>query len=184
MTPLTTIIPAGSIIQPGHYFLIQESQGAGGTTSNPTPDLTGGILVGSTAGKIALVASSAVLNGGTAGNCPTDPLIVDFIGYGISPTTATCSETSPTITLTNTTAAIRKNNGCTDTNNNANDFLIDGPIPRNSLLPAHGCGGDPHSFSDRVSPLRITYCRPAIHCSRLIYFRRVRQALVFLSTLI
>jgi hypothetical protein len=142
-TPLTTIIPAGTIMQPGHYFLIQESQGAGGTTSNPAPDLTGGILVGSTAGKIALVASSAVLNGGTAGNCPVDPLIVDFIGYGISPTTATCSETSPTVTLTNTTAAIRKNNGCTDTNNNANDFLIDGPIPRNSLLPAHGCGGDP-----------------------------------------
>jgi hypothetical protein len=142
-TPLTTVIPFGTIIQPGHYYLIQESQGAGGTTTNPTPDLTGGILVGSTAGKIALVASSSILNGGTAGNCPVDPLIVDFIGYGISPTTATCSETSPTVTLTNTTAAIRKNNGCTDTNNNSNDFLIDGPIPRNSLLPAHGCGGDP-----------------------------------------
>jgi hypothetical protein len=142
-TPLTTVIPFGTIIQPGHYYLIQESQGAGGTTTNPAPDLTGGILVGSTAGKIALVANSAILNGGTAGNCPTDPLIVDFIGYGISPTTATCSETSPTITLTNTTAAIRKTNGCTDTDNNSNDFLIDGPIPRNSLLPAHGCGGDP-----------------------------------------
>jgi hypothetical protein len=134
-TPLETIIPAGSIVQPGHYFLIQESQGAGGTTTNPTPDLTGGILVGSTAGKIALVASSIVLSG----TCPTDPLIVDFIGYN---TTATCAETTPTAPLTNTTAAIRKNNGCTDTNNNSNDFLIDGPIPRNSLLPAHGCGGD------------------------------------------
>ena len=143
ITPLITVIPAGSIVQPGHYFLIQESQGAGGTTTNPAPDLTGGIFVGSTAGKIALVASANVLNGGTAGNCPIDPLIVDFIGYGISPNTATCSETSPTITLTNTTAAIRKDNGCTDTNNNSNDFLIDGPIPRNSQLPAHGCGGDP-----------------------------------------
>jgi hypothetical protein len=139
-TPLTTVIPSGTIVQPGHYFLIQESQGLGGTTSNPTPDLTGSILVGSTAGKVALVASSTVLSGGTAGNCPTDPLIVDFVGYN---TTATCSETSPTAPITNTTAAIRKNNGCTDTNNNANDFLIDGPIPRNSLLPAHGCGGDP-----------------------------------------
>jgi hypothetical protein len=142
-TPQTTTIPPGSIIQPGHYFLIQESQGAGGTTTNPAPDLTGGILVGSTAGKVALVASSNVLTGGTANNCPTDPLIVDFIGYGISPTTATCAETSPTITLTNNTAAIRKNNGCTDTNNNANDFLIDGPIPRNSSSPVHRCGGDP-----------------------------------------
>jgi hypothetical protein len=134
-TPLTTIIPEGSIVQPGHYFLIQESQGTGGTTSNPTPDLTGGILVGSTAGKVALVASATVLSG----TCPVDPLIVDFVGYN---TTATCAETAPTAPLTNTTAAIRKNNGCTDTNNNASDFLIDGPIPRNSLLPAHGCGGD------------------------------------------
>jgi len=139
-TPLITIIPAGTTIQPGHYFLIQESQGAGGTTTNPTPDLTGGIFVGSTAGKIALVASSVVLSGGSAGNCPTDPLIVDFLGYN---TTATCAETTPIAPLTNTTAAIRRNNGCTDTNNNSNDFLIDGPIPRNSLLPAHGCGGDP-----------------------------------------
>jgi len=146
-TPLVTIIPGGSIIQPGHHFLIQESLGAGGTTTNPTPDLTGGIFVGSTAGKIALVASSVVLNGGTAGNCPTDPLIVDFIGYGISPTTATCSETAPTVTMTNTTAPIRKNNGCLDTNNNSNDFLIDGPIPRNSAFPAHGCGGDPTQIS-------------------------------------
>jgi hypothetical protein len=135
-TPLTTIIPAGSIVQPGHYFLIQESQGAGGTTSNPAPDLTGGILVGSTAGKVALVASATVLSG----TCPTDPLIVDFLGYN---TTATCAETTPIAPLVNTTAAIRKNNGCTDTNNNSTDFLIDGPIPRNSLLPAHGCGGDP-----------------------------------------
>ncbi len=140
-TPLTTTL--SGTIQPGHYYLIKESQGAGGTTSLPAADLTGGILVGSTAGKVALVASSSVLVGGTAGDCPTDPLIVDFVGYGISPTTATCSETSPTVTLTNTTAAIRKNNGCTDTDNNSNDFLIDGPIPRNSLLPAHGCGADP-----------------------------------------
>ena len=146
-TPLITVIPSGSIIQPGHYFLIQESQGAGGTTSNPAPDLTGGILVGSTAGKVALVANSAVLLGGTAGNCPNNPLIVDFVGYGISPTTASCSETSPTITLTNTTAAIRKNNGCTDTDNNANDFLIDGPIPRNSSSPVNHCGGDPTQIS-------------------------------------
>jgi predicted extracellular nuclease len=146
-TPLTTSIPAGTIIQPGHYFLIQESLGAGGTTNNPTPDLMGGILVGSTAGKVALVAGSNVLTGGTVGNCPTDPLIVDFVGYGVSPIMATCSETSPTITLTNTTAAIRKNNGCTDTNNNANDFLIDGPIPRNSSSPSHLCGSDPTQLS-------------------------------------
>src|SRR5947207_9376807 len=53
-TPLVTVLPTGSIVLPGHYFLIQESQGTGGTTTNPAPDLTGGTRVGSTAGKVAL----------------------------------------------------------------------------------------------------------------------------------
>src|SRR2546421_1692210 len=97
--------------------------------------------MGGTAGKVALVASSIILSGGdTNANCPASPLIVDFVGYG---PTATCSETSPTAVISATLAAIRKNNGCTDSNNNFNDFLIDGPIPRNSQLPAHGCGADP-----------------------------------------
>src|SRR5438132_1016578 len=140
-TPLTTVIPTGTIMQPGTYYLIQEAQGANGTTSPPTADLIGGIAMGGTAGKVALVASSTILSGGdTTANCPTSPLIVDFVGYG---PTATCSETSPTAVISATLAAIRKNNGCTDTNNNFNDFLVDGPIPRNSSLPPHGCGGDP-----------------------------------------
>jgi hypothetical protein len=151
-TPLVTVIPANTIMQPGTYYLIQEAAGTGGTTSPPTADLIGAIAMGGTAGKVALVASSTVLSGGdTNANCPNDPLIVDFVGYN---STATCSETSPTAALTNTSAAIRKNNGCTDTNNNFNDFLVDGPIPRNSTLPAHGCGGDATQIygSGRATP--------------------------------
>src|SRR5207244_2237616 len=41
-TPLTTNL--SGTIQPGHYFLIQESQGAGGTTNLPTQDITVNIL--------------------------------------------------------------------------------------------------------------------------------------------
>jgi hypothetical protein len=38
---------------------------------------------------------------------------------------------------------VRRGNGCTDTGNNANDFVVIGPIPRNSGSPANSCGGDP-----------------------------------------
>lgn len=114
-------------IQPGKYYLIQEAAGAGGTVNLPTPDATGSIAMSATAGKVALVSSTTALTGG----CPTTN-VVDFVGFG--PTT-TCSETSPTAILSNTTAAMRKNNGAQDTNNNFNDFTVGTPNPRNSGYP-------------------------------------------------
>src|SRR5687768_13456695 len=36
-------------LQPGQYYLIQEAQGAGGTTNLPTPDATGAIAMSATA---------------------------------------------------------------------------------------------------------------------------------------
>ena len=41
----------------------------------------------------------------------------------------------------NTTADFRKAGGCTDTNDNASDFLVSGPFPRNSASPANNCAG-------------------------------------------
>jgi hypothetical protein len=135
-SPLTTNI--SGTIQPGHYFLIKETAGAGGTTDLPAADFTGLIAVGSQQGKIALVNNTTVLSG----NCPNFAAngIVDFIGYGA----ADCAEGSPTAAISNTQAAIRKNGGCTDTDNNLNDFITaGGPIPRNSTSPVNTCGGDP-----------------------------------------
>src|SRR6202012_5141553 len=54
--------------------------------------------------------------------------IVDAVGFGA----ANFSETSPTPTLTNTTAAIRNGGGCTDTDNNSADFTVGAPNPHNS----------------------------------------------------
>ncbi|MDQ6801663.1 MAG: lamin tail domain-containing protein, partial [Acidobacteriota bacterium] len=125
---------SGTIL-PGHYYLVKESQGAGGTTGLPVADATGVMTISSTQGKVALVASTVPLSG----LCPTDATVVDMVGYG----GASCSEVTPTAVLTNTTAAIRRNNGCVDTDNNLNDFIIAGPIPRNSASPVNTCGGDP-----------------------------------------
>ncbi len=135
---VTPICPdGGCVIQPYHYFLIQESAGAAGTTVPPAADLVGTIAMGAGSGKVALVAGSDALSG-----CPALGSVVDLVGYG----TANCSETATTPALGNTLAAIRKNNGCTDSDNNQNDFIVDGPIPRNSHSPVNSCGG-PNTLS-------------------------------------
>ena len=118
-------------LQPGQYYLIQESQGTGGTTNLPTPDATGTIAMSATAGKVALVSSTTLLSGA----CPTGGTVVDMVGFG----SANCSEGTPTATLTNTTAAIRNGAGCTDTDSNAGDFSIAAPSPRNTATALHTC---------------------------------------------
>ena len=119
-------------LQPGQYFLIQESQGAGGTDDLPMPDAIGTITVSSTSGKIALVSNTTTLTG----QCPTGSGIVDFIGYG----STDCFEGSGTAPVnSNTTAALRANEGCQDTNDNASDIFTGEPAPRNSSSPTHDC---------------------------------------------
>jgi len=117
------VTPLSGWIRPGRYYLIQEAAGAGGTTSLPTPHAVGGIPMAAGAGKVALSSTTT----GLSGTCPTG--LVDFVGYG---TGTNCFEgTGPTApSLTNTTAAFRKNNGATDTDNNAADFSNAAPNPR------------------------------------------------------
>jgi len=124
-------------INPGQYYLVRQAAGTGGTVNLPTPDATGSIAMSATAGKVALVSNQTLLVGGAVGSCPTAG-VVDFVGFG---STATCFEGSgPTAGLTNTTAALRKANGCTDTNNNSNDFLTGIPNPRNTASAFSFCG--------------------------------------------
>jgi len=116
-------------LAPGQYFLIQESQGAGGTTNLPTPNATGNIAMSATAGKVALVSSTVALSGG----CPVGGAIVDFVGYGTGTGGASCFEgTAAAPTLTNTTADFRRNNGLQDTDSNTADFVTGAPNPRNT----------------------------------------------------
>lgn len=128
-------------IQPKSFFLVQESQGAGGTKDLPTPDVVGVIPMASGSGKVALVRDSSLVSS------PNDPTVVDFIGYG----SANQSEGSPAPLLTNTTSAERKASATStdatlapggseekagngwDTNNNGSDFVAQLSInPQNS----------------------------------------------------
>jgi len=127
-----SVTPLTGTLAPGQYLLIQEAAGAGGTV-NLTPDVIGSIAMGATAGKVALVNSTSALTDA----CPSDPSIIDFVGYG---TTASCFEGSgPTSAPSNTTAVLRATNGCTDTDDNANDFDTGTPNPRNSSSPSNNC---------------------------------------------
>jgi lamin tail-like protein/S-layer family protein len=129
VTTLSGSIPAGG------YYLVQEAAGTGGTTNLPPPDATGSTAMSATSAKVALVNTSAALGGA----CPSPSAnIIDFVGYG---STASCSEAGPTGTLSNTTAALRAGNGCTDTDNNSGDFSIGAPTPRNSGSTANPCNG-------------------------------------------
>jgi DNA/RNA endonuclease G (NUC1) len=108
-------------IQPGQYYLVQEAAGASTTAPLlPAPNAIGTIPMSASAGKVALVASTAALTG----SCPA---AVDFVGFG----GANCSETAPTAGLSNTTAA-RRTNACVDADNNAAEFAVGAPLPRNS----------------------------------------------------
>lgn len=119
-------------IEPGEYYLIQENKGSGGSVDLPTPDAIGAISMSAERGKVALVNNSTSLTG----SCPTG--VIDFVGFG----SANCYETAATPALTNTTAALRKNNGCTETDNNAADFTTGSPAPRNSSSPVNVCAVD------------------------------------------
>ncbi len=127
-----TVTPLTGSIAPGRYYLVQQSIGAGGTTALPSPDATGTIAMSATAGKVALQMNTTAI----VGACPSAHT-ADLVGYGA---TATCSETAPINPApSNTTAALRKRGGCFDSNNNAVDFSIGAPSPRNSLSPANSC---------------------------------------------
>jgi predicted extracellular nuclease len=119
-------------IAPGGYYLVKQADGTGGTDVLPTPDVVGTIAMSGTSGKVALVNNATALSGA----CPAGR--IDTVGFGGA---ATCSEGTPTANTANATGAVRKNNGCTDTDNNSADFDIVEPTPRNSAAPAFACAG-------------------------------------------
>ena len=128
-------------LQPGQYYLIKEFAGSTPSANIPTPDLTDtvnttsingdGINLSATNGKIILVSNTIAE---TTAN-PSGAQIIDKVGYG----SANGSEGTSTGVLSNVTAALRNLGGCTDTNNNASDFTVGTPTPRNSASPFNLC---------------------------------------------
>jgi DNA/RNA endonuclease G (NUC1) len=122
-------------ILPGGYYLVQEAAGAGGTTSLPAPDATGSIAMAAGSGKVALLNSTTALGACPLGNAQgTQP--VDLVSYGAG---TNCGNF--TTTLTNRTAAFRKDAGCAFTNNPTTDFDTLPAAPRSAATARHVCPG-------------------------------------------
>ncbi|HHT21773.1 MAG TPA: DUF1533 domain-containing protein [Bacteroidales bacterium] len=114
-------------IKAGHYYLIKQADGSGGTKDLPTPDVTGTITMGASNMRVALVQETTALSGNN--DATLDANVVDFVGTG-SAKHYEGSDAAPA--ASNTNAVIRKDFGATDTDNNNNDFVAGAPTPRNS----------------------------------------------------
>ena len=139
---LSGSIPAGG------YFLIQLAGGATGATL-PVANLTGTINLATASGKIALMNTTNL----NSASCPAAASVLDFIGYG----SANCYEGQPTTALLVTTAAIRVQNGCGDSNNNNSDFTVGVLNPRNSNTRGVSCG--PVSNNESGSDQEVGFCK-------------------------
>lgn len=149
-TPLTSVT-----LQPGQFYLVQESQGAGGTTNLPTADATGTIALSATAGKVALVSSTTALSG----TCPTTNTLVDLVGFG----SANCSLGNPAPGPSNSTADIRTP-VCTNQQNNAVDFSALTPNPHNTASAPQPCAGTVSTLglSAKATPASVYTNSPAL----------------------
>ncbi len=124
-----------ALVPPGGYVLIQTGQVTAGNGVALTPDFVGGagVSLSASVGKVALVkaplASSACVSADR----------MDLVSFG-SPTAA-CNEGGTNATAGSATLAMhRLANGCTDTDNNLNDFINAAPVPRDSASPTAICG--------------------------------------------
>lgn len=106
-TALTGSVPAHG------YYLVQESQSAGGSTPLPAPDASGQLALSATAGSVTLTDA-----GGT---------VVDTVGFGA----AALAEGGDAPAPGNTTAVTRTTPGA-DTDDNHADFAVAPPAPHNS----------------------------------------------------
>jgi hypothetical protein len=123
-------------LAPGKYYLIQQAAGSTPSAALPTPDATGTLAMSGTNGKVLLANVTTAQTGAN----PTGSQIVDFVGFG----SANAFEgTAAVAVLSNSTAAIRLNAGCTDNNQNSTDFSTGTPTPRNSSTATNTCSTSP-----------------------------------------
>jgi Lamin Tail Domain len=155
-------------IAAGRYYLVQLASNADVGALLPPPDATGTSNLGSTSGKVALVRGTAELTcGASAGSCSAVEIVEDLLGYGSASDFEGAGSADG---ISNTSAALRMGNGCTDTGNNAADFAAGPPAPRNSASPAQVCGDPPPPGSggavevglDVASVLSVSVDRPSL----------------------
>lgn len=138
--------PAGTTVPAGRYLVVKlGSAGAAGAAF--TADFTStGLNMAAGSGKVALVTSGLALGcGATATPCTLpDSRIVDSVAYGASNNGEGGTTVNNGVGLNSTNGAVRKSDGCQDTDNNRDDFLVatvaGGLVPRTAASAPHSCG--------------------------------------------
>jgi hypothetical protein len=132
----STVAALPSVSIPGYsYYLVQLFTTNTSGVALPAPDFVAtNINMSATAGKIALANTTAALGTVTW----PDARVLDLVGYGgANLFEGTGTATSPG---NNNSSAVRNNNGCTDTDDNASDFaVLSPPNPRNSGTTQNIC---------------------------------------------
>ncbi len=128
------------LLHPGQYYLVGLRSAANGLALPGADVSNNGTDMSGTNGKVLLVNNSTGLacNGGSV-VCSTTQLaqVVDMVGYG----TANFFEGTVAPAINSSSALLRKNNGCQDTNQNGSDFVTGTPAPRNSSTAVNPCAG-------------------------------------------
>jgi len=153
-------------IQAHGYLLVGGLCGETGQELPPTETSSIYIRAGATVGRVALVANQDLITSNT------DSDVIDYVGYG-SNAYIDYEGSGPAPATSFTTSAARKDGGCTDTDDNAADFEIIAPSPRNSSTPTHSCPepepdacGDP---ADRIHDIQgVTAASPLVSSTRTV----------------
>jgi len=140
-----------SVILPGKHFLFEFARGTEGQeilladfpAFSFSPNLSGA------GAYVALYRGSHTV---TFGSCPSGADLVDFVGYG----TAACREGFASAPAPSAAQAlVRRDGGCTDTDDNSADFQLGTPTPRNSFFSAAAPCGSVEPFEVHLS--KATY---------------------------
>jgi hypothetical protein len=136
---------AGTTMAPGSYLLIQcGAPGSGGVALPVAADIvTTNLTISGTNGKVVLSNQATALGCGATATLCTLPAatIVDLVAFGTANNAEGGAAVNNGSALTSTQGSVRKNNGCTDTDNNNADFdVITAPVPRNSASTVFNCG--------------------------------------------
>lgn len=146
-TAFTVAVPLTGKIAAGGYFLVE--LGSGGSAGDPVADpdqpaAADAPQIGESttssaqkAGHIALAVGTGALNcGGLGTTCPSSK-VQDLVGWG---QTSSFEGSGSAPAFTDATKALaRATNGCGDSNNNAKDFALADPAPRNSATTPVNC---------------------------------------------
>ncbi|HYN84546.1 MAG TPA: DUF4214 domain-containing protein [Pyrinomonadaceae bacterium] len=132
--------PQPIIIEPGKYVLIQlGGAGQGGAPLPVAPDhvFPRRIDIGADGGKVTLARSGGGVLDLSACPAPQDADVADMVGFGAA---ARCWEGTAAAPAPDAASAlVRARGGCTDDNQNASDFQLLAPNPRNSATPKTTC---------------------------------------------